>query len=93
MASDWLERIKPQAAIDQGCTFQALMAIAHGIDAGTEGINVDIRPEAAGGEDTGEEAYAWMEAAYLLADLGEIPSHKIRELARAIWKGSQGELT
>jgi hypothetical protein len=92
MATDWLDKIKPMAAINQACTHWALRHLADDIDAAVNGNLVDILPDVIDGEDMGEVAYAWMEACYLLADLADIPTDKIRELARGIWKGAQGDL-
>ncbi len=90
--SERQQYIKSSRAMDQLDTATALFMIADTLDMADDQKNMWVNPIHALNNDYMKMAYAWMWAAYLIADTCEMDSVTLRALANKIFKGVQGVL-
>jgi len=87
-----LDNIRIDRPINQELTANVLRIIAGAMDNADDGMSVVVRGLSTGPYFTQDDYYAWVYAAFLIADACEIDSVTLRSMARSIFKGVQGEL-
>jgi len=87
-----LEHIRIDRPINQELTSNVLRIIAGALDNVDDGLSVAIGVQDGWPVTDYDYFYAWVYAAFLIADACEIDSVTLRSMARSIFKGVQGEL-
>lgn len=83
--------IRSSVPADQNLTARAIKQLASWLDLADDHAMTTVYPEAVNGPDGQENAYAWMWAALLIADMGDVDSGKLNYLANSIACEVQGE--